>query len=81
MRQERPQPLTRDEHLELGRELKQTRIKLSQLAALVTEVYGPNSQAGFTFQKILDELDRLSDHLQAQAAEDLRGERVDEFYT
>jgi hypothetical protein len=81
MRPDRPQPLTRDEHVELGRELKQTRVKLNELAALVTEVYGPQSHAAFTFRKILDALDRLSEDMQAQVAQDLRGERVEGFYT
>jgi hypothetical protein len=81
MRQERPQPLTREEHLELGRELKQARIKLNELATLVTEVYGPQNQAAFTFQKIIEALDSLGEDMQAQAAEDLRGEPVEGFYT
>ena len=81
MRPDRPQPLTRDEHAELGRELKQTRVKLSELAALVTEVYGTQNHAAFTFRKILDALDTLSEGMQAQADEDLRGEPVERFYT
>jgi len=81
MRPERPQPLTRDEHLELGRELKQARTKLNELAALVAEVYGPQNQAAFNFQKIIEALDTLSDDMQAQAAEDLRGQRADDIYT
>jgi arginine deiminase len=81
MRPERPQPLTREEHLELGRELKQARIKLNELAALVAEVYGPQNHAAFTFQKIIDALDSLSEDMQAQAAEDLRGQAVEGFYT
>jgi hypothetical protein len=81
MRQERQQPLTRDEHLELGRELRQARIKLNELAALVVEVYGPQNQAAFTFQKIVDSLETLSEDMQAQAAEDLRGQPVEGIYT
>ncbi|HEY1221246.1 MAG: hypothetical protein ABSE42_04650 [Bryobacteraceae bacterium] len=81
MRTERPQPLTRDEHLELGRELKQARTKLNELATLVVEVYGPQNHAAFTFQKIIEALDTLSEDMQAQAAEDLRGEPVEGLYT
>jgi len=81
MRPERPQPLTRDEHMELGRELRQARIKLNELAALVVEVYGPQNQSAFTFQKIIEALDMLSEDMQAQAAEDLRGQRADGIYT
>ena len=81
MRPERPQPLTRDEHMELGRELRQARIKLNELAALVVEVYGPQNQSAFTFQKIIEALDMLSEDMQAQAAEDRRGQRADGIYT
>ncbi|MGA3260910.1 MAG: hypothetical protein ABSE35_18665 [Bryobacteraceae bacterium] len=81
MRPERQQPLTREEHLELGRELKQARIKLNELAALVVEVYGPQNHAAFTFQKIVEALDTLSEDMQVQAAEDLRGQPVEAFYT
>ena len=65
----------------MGRELKQARIKLNELAALVAEVYGPQNHAAFTFQKIIDALDSLSEDMQAQAAEDLRGQAVEGFYT
>jgi hypothetical protein len=81
MRPESSQPLTRDEHLELGRELKRARIKLDELAALVTEVYGPQNHAAFTFQKIIEALDTLCEDMQVQAAEDLRGQRVEGMYT
>jgi len=81
MRPQTPQPLTRDEHLELGRELKKARIKLQELAALVVDVYGPQHQAVVTFQQIVGALDTLSAEMQAQAADDLRGQRVEGFYT
>ena len=79
MRPQLPQPLTREEHVELGRELKQARTKLSELAALMAEVYGPQNRAAFLFRKIVDSLDALSTEMQAQAAEDL-GESADGFY-
>ncbi len=81
MRPEVPQPLTRDEHLELGRELRNARIKLNELAALVSEVYGPQNQPVLTLQKIVQALDTLTAQMQAQAAEDLRGQRVEGFYS
>ncbi|MGO9228986.1 MAG: hypothetical protein ACLQKA_07230 [Bryobacteraceae bacterium] len=81
MRPQQPQPLTREEHLELGRELKQARVKLRELAALVAEVYGPQNHAAFTFQKIIEALDTLSEDMQVQAAEDLRGQPVEGLYT
>jgi hypothetical protein len=46
----------------------------------VVEVYGPQNHAAFTFQKIVEALDSLSEDMQAQAAEDLRGETVEGFY-
>ena len=81
MRPEQPPPLTREEHIELGRELAQARTKLRQLASLVEEVYGPQNHAAFTFQKIIEELETLSEDMQVQAAEDLRGQPVDGIYT
>ncbi|MGA2039089.1 MAG: hypothetical protein ABSH42_07420 [Bryobacteraceae bacterium] len=81
MRPETPKPLTREEHMEMGRELKQARTKLTELAALVAEVYGPHNHATFMFQKIVEDLDTLSGDMQAQAAEDLRGQPVEGFYT
>jgi len=80
MRPDRPQPLTRDEHVELGRELKETRVKLGELAALVTQIYGPQCHAAFTFQRILEAFDTLAGDMQAQADEDLRGEPLDRLY-
>ena len=81
MRPDTPQPLTRDEHLELGRELKKTRVRLLELASLVTNVYGEQSQTASTFQKLIQTLDTLTVDLQAQASEDLHGQRVAGFYT
>jgi hypothetical protein len=80
MRPGQSQPLTREEHLELGRELKLARTKLGELAALVVDVYGPQNHAAFTFQKIIESLDTLTEDMQVQAAEDLRGQSVDGLY-
>jgi len=81
MQPDTPQPLTREEHLELGRELKRMRTRLNELAALVVDVYGPQNHAAFTFQKIVEALDTLSADLEAQAAQDLQGQRFETFYT
>jgi hypothetical protein len=81
MRPPQPQPLTREEHLELGRELRQARTKLRELATLVVEVYGPQNHAALDFWRITEALDALSVDMQAQAAEDLRGQSVDGIYT
>ena len=81
MRPSQSQPFTREEHLELARELRQARIKLRELASLVVEVYGPQNHASLAFWKITEALDALSEIMQAQAAEDLRGQSVDGIYT
>ncbi len=74
-------PLTLDEHRELGSELRRTRARLHQLCAMVAGVYGPNSYATFSFQKAADAVDRLCREMQTQAARDLPGYQIDEFYT
>ena len=79
----RPQtlvPLTLEEHRELGRELRSTNARLQELCKVVVGVYGPNTQAAFTFLKVADSLDRLCQDLQAQAAQDLPGVPVDGIY-
>jgi hypothetical protein len=81
MRPELPPPLTREEHIELGRELTQARTKLRELATLVEQVYGPQNHAAFTFQKIIEALETLTEDMRVQAAEDLRGQPVDGIYT
>jgi len=81
MRPEQLQPLTREEHIELGRELKKTRVRLDELAVLVAEVYGAQNHAVLAFEKIVEALEELSKRMQAQAAEDLRPNRAEPFYT
>ena len=73
-------PLTLDEHRELGNEIKKAHARLGELAALVQSVYGPQNQAAFTFQRMMEYMDRLVGDLQAQAAEDLPGFNVDGIY-
>jgi hypothetical protein len=80
MRPQTPLPLTLEEHDELGRELRQTRLRMRELCALVTGVYGPQNRAAFSFQKATEVLDHLCNDLQAQAAEDLPGQTVDHLY-
>jgi hypothetical protein len=80
MRPQMPVPLTLEEHMELGRELRQTRARLHELSLVVTDVYGPRNQAAFTFQKLAEAMDRLCGDLEAQAAEDLPGQSVAGLY-
>ncbi|MDR3722050.1 MAG: hypothetical protein P4L00_10655 [Candidatus Acidoferrales bacterium] len=74
-------PLTLEEHRELGAELRGTRARIQELSRVVNEVYGPNSQAAFSFLKAAEALDRLSVDLQAQAARDWPGYRTDGIYS
>jgi hypothetical protein len=80
MRPQTPLPLTLDEHTELSEELRQTRVRMRELCALVVGVYGPQNRAGFAFEKAIEALDRLSGDLQTQAAEDLPGQALDGLY-
>ena len=73
-------PLTRDEHYELGRELRTASARMRELCGLVVSVYGPNNQSAFEFEKAVEALDRLRSDLQAQAETDLPGYDVHGYY-
>jgi hypothetical protein len=80
MRSENSDPLTLDEHRELGVELRGTRSRLHQLCTLVMSVYGPQNQVAFDFRKAAESMDRLCQDLQAQAAHDWPGHSTEGFY-
>jgi len=80
MRPQTPIPLTLEEHQELGKELRAVNARLQELCRLVADVYGPQSQAAFTFLKVAEAVDRLCQDLQAQAAADLPGYPVNGLY-
>jgi len=69
-----------EEHRELGRELRAANARLQELCKVVVSVYGPNTQASFTFLKLAENLDRLCHDLQAQARQDLPGFPIDSLY-
>jgi len=73
-------PLTLEEHRELGAEIRTARAHMHQLCDLVVAVYGPNNQAAFSFLKVVEGLDRLSQDLQAQASRDLPGYPTENLY-
>ncbi len=73
-------PLTLEEHRELGAELRVTRARLRAACTLVTSIYGPNSQAAFTFQTVADDMDRLCADMQAQVTVDVPGYATQGFY-
>ena len=81
MRPESLNPLTLDEHRELGAELRGTRSRLHELSALVMGVYGPQNRAAFDFVKIAEAVDRLCQDLETQAARDWPGHATQDLYT
>ena len=80
MRPETSTPLTLEEHRELSREVRAARARLRELCNVVVGDYGPNNRAAFSFLKITDAMERLSQDLQAQVAQDYPGSSVDDFY-
>jgi hypothetical protein len=80
MRPETSIPLTLEEHRELSREVRAARARLRELCNVVVGVYGPNNRAAFSFLKITDAMERLSQDLQAQVAQDYPGSSVDNLY-
>jgi len=79
----RPQslvPLTLEEHRELGAEMRAANARLQELCKLVVSVYGPHNSAAFTFIKAAEQVSRLCQDLQAQAAKDLPGYPIDGLY-
>jgi hypothetical protein len=80
MRRESANPLTLEEHRQLGKELRVTNARLRQLCALVVSVYGPNNGAAFTFQKVAEAMDHLCNELENQASHDVAGYSSETFY-
>ena len=80
MRPETSTPLTLEEHRELSREVRAARARLRELCNVVVGVYGPNNRAAFSFLKITDAMERLSQDLHAQVAQDYPGSSVDDLY-
>ena len=80
MRPQTPAPLTLEEHRELGAEMRAVNARLRELCKVVVSVYGPHTHAAFTFLKVADNLHRLCQDLQTQAARDLPGYPIDGFY-
>jgi hypothetical protein len=80
MRSNTPNPLTLEEHRELGCELRKTRARLHELSAMVSTIYGPNNRAAFSFEKAAAAMDRLCSDMDAQVAHDLPGYGTNGFY-
>jgi hypothetical protein len=73
-------PLTFEEHRELGREILKTRFLMLHLASVMMSVYGPQSRTAFTFQKANEAMDRLCAEMEAQAEQDCPGLNASSFY-
>jgi len=80
MRPQTPVPLTLEEHRELGAEMRATNARLQELCKVVVSVYGPNNNAAFAFLKVAEQVNRLCQDLQAQAAKDLPGYPTEGLY-
>lgn len=80
MRLQSPVPLTLEEHRELGAEMRTVNARMQELCKLVVSVYGPQNSAAFTFIKAAEQVGKLCQDLQAQAAKDLPGYPIDGIY-
>jgi hypothetical protein len=60
--------------------MRSVNARLQELCKVVVSVYGPNAQAAFTFLKVAEQINRLCQDLQAQAAKDLPGFPIDGLY-
>lgn len=80
MRPETSNPLTLNEHRQLGQELRATNRRLRQLCDMMVGVYGPNNRAAFTFMKLAEAMERVCKDMEAQASHDLPGYSSENFY-
>ena len=75
-----PNPLTLEEHRELGREMSATNARLRELCHLVVSVYGPQNQAAFSALKATAAMELLCHDLQTQLTVDYPGIATEKFY-
>jgi len=73
-------PLTLEEHRELGRELAAMNARMRELCNLVVTVYGPHNRASFTFIKTAESMEKLCQDMQTQVTLDHPGFAVEKFY-
>jgi hypothetical protein len=74
------EPLSFEEHRDLGQELQKTRRHLLQLSRMVLDVYGASNRCSFDFEKVNEAVVTLIEELARQAAADCPGMDVDELY-
>jgi hypothetical protein len=80
MHPETSSPLTLEEHRQLSLEIRAARARMRELCDVVVGVYGPNNRAGFSFLRMMDDMDRLCQNLQTQVSQDYPGPDVDHLY-
>jgi hypothetical protein len=73
-------PLTFEEHRELGQEILKARARLLHLSSVVRGVYGAQSRVAFQYAKMLEALDRVCLEMQAQAELDCPGLNASSLY-
>ena len=73
-------PLSFEEHRDLGQEILRARARLLHLSSVIASVYGPQSRATFSFKKMTEAMDRLCVARQAQAEADCPGLNASSFY-
>jgi hypothetical protein len=75
-----PNPLTLEEHRELGREMSATNARLRELCRLVASIYGPQNHAAFSALRATAAMERLCQDLQTQVTLDYPGFATEKFY-
>lgn len=73
-------PLTFEEHRDLGREIVKARARLLHVSTVISSVYGANSRTSFTFQKMNEAVDKVLGEMQAQSELDCPGLNASAFY-
>lgn len=64
------EPLTFEEHRELGQEMQKTQQRLTQLSRMVLDVYGSNNRCSFAFEKLNEAMEQVMEELEKQAIAD-----------
>ena len=73
-------PLSYEEHSQLGQEMQKTRIRLLELAKVLEQVYGPSSRSAVAFQRMNEAMERVCGELANQAIADCPGRSADQLY-
>ena len=74
------EPLTFEEHRELGEEIQKTRKRLLQLSRMLLEAYGTNNRSAFECEKLNEAIVQLMRELAKQAVADCPGRQAEGLY-